>query len=192
MTNMTRRNFLKSAGVMALAVAAAGVLSGCDSSSKNPVMADVKVEYWREKNNWLQDLHIGDGAYDETVSVVKSGKVKKEQLQKLGKVMVNTGYKLSDSTATEFDVVDPGAPGGKGLDEALSLPREATEKQQHPRQCVGSAQRGCCFMVYLLFHLCPFGMGRPSTSAMPTASATATLKVEMPLASERAFSPWMK
>ena len=28
MTNMTRRNFLKSAGVMALAVAAAGVLSG--------------------------------------------------------------------------------------------------------------------------------------------------------------------
>lgn len=89
---------------MALAVAAAGVLSGCDSSSKNPVMADVKVEYWREKNNWLQDLHIGDGAYDETVSVVKSGKVKKEQLQKLGKVMVNTGYKLSDSTATEFDV----------------------------------------------------------------------------------------
>ena len=104
MTNMTRRNFLKSAGVMALAVAAAGVLSGCDSSSKNPVMADVKVEYWREKNNWLQDLHIGDGAYDETVSVVKSGKVKKEQLQKLGKVMVNTGYKLSDSTATEFDV----------------------------------------------------------------------------------------
>ena len=104
MTNMTRRNFLKSAGVMALAVAAAGVLSGCDSSSKNPVMADVKVEYWREKNNWLQDLHIGDGAYDETVSVVKSGKVKKEQLQKLGKVMVNTGYKLSESTATEFDV----------------------------------------------------------------------------------------
>lgn len=104
MTNMTRRNFLKSAGVMALAVAAAGVLSGCDSSSKNPVMADVKVEYWREKNNWLQDLHIGDGAYDETVSVVKSGKVKKEQLQKLGNVMVNTGYKLSDSTATEFDV----------------------------------------------------------------------------------------
>lgn len=103
MTDMTRRNFLKSAGVMTLAVAAAGVLSGCNSS-KNPVMADVKVEYWREKNNWLQDLHIGNGAYDETVSVVKSGKVKKEQLQKLGNVMVNTGYKLSDSTATEFDV----------------------------------------------------------------------------------------
>ena len=44
------------------------------------------------------------GQSEETVSVVKSGKVKKEQLQKLGNVMVNTGYKLSDSTATEFDV----------------------------------------------------------------------------------------
>ena len=98
MTNMTRRNFLKSAGVMALAVAAAGVLSGCDSRSKNPVMADVKVEYWR-KNRYLGDQKVSNSnndEYDETVSVVKSGKVKK--------VMVNTGYKLSDSTATEFDV----------------------------------------------------------------------------------------
>lgn len=103
MTNMTRRNFLKSAGVMTLAVAAAGVLSGCNSS-KNPVMADVKVQYWR-KSNFLSDQKLGNkDEYDETVSVVKSGKVKKEQLQKLGNVMVNTGYKLSDSTATEFDV----------------------------------------------------------------------------------------
>lgn len=101
MTDMTRRNFLKSAGVMALAVAAAGVLSGCNSS-KNPVMADVKVEYWR-KSSLLGDQKVSN-EYDETVSVVKSGKVKKEQLQKLGNVMVNTGYKLSDSTATEFDV----------------------------------------------------------------------------------------
>lgn len=103
MTNMTRRNFLKSAGVMTLAVAAAGVLSGCDSS-KNPVMADVKVQYWH-KSNFLGNQKVGNNdEYDETVSVVKSGKVKKEQLQKLGNVMVNTGYKLSDSTATEFDV----------------------------------------------------------------------------------------
>ena len=104
MTNMTRRNFLKSAGVMTLAVAAAGVLSGCDSSSKNPVMAEVEVQYWR-KSNFLSDQKLGNkDEYDETVSVVKGGKVKKEQLQKLGNVMVNTGYKLSDSTATEFDV----------------------------------------------------------------------------------------
>ena len=106
MTDITRLNFLQSAGVMALAVAAAVVLSGCDSRSKNPVRAEVKVEYWR-KNRYLGDQKVSNSnndEYDETVSVVKSGKVKKEQLQNLGKVMVNTGYKLSDSTATEFDV----------------------------------------------------------------------------------------
>ncbi len=104
MTDMTRRNFLKSAGVMALAVAAAGVLSGCDSRSKNPVMADVKVEYWR-KSSILGNQKVGNkDEYDETVSVVKGGKVKKEQLKNLGNVTVNTGHKLSDSTATEFEV----------------------------------------------------------------------------------------
>lgn len=103
MTDMTRRNFLKSAGVMALAVAAAGVLSGCDSR-KNPVMADVEVQYWR-KSSILGDQKVGNkDEYDETVSVVKGGKVKKEQLQNLGNVLKNTGYKLSDSKATEFEV----------------------------------------------------------------------------------------
>jgi len=96
MTNMTRRNFLKSAGVMA----------GCDASSAsdNPVLEEVTVQYWR-KSSVLGDQKVGNNdEYDETVSVVKSGKVKKEQLKNLGKVTVNTGYKLSDSTATEFDV----------------------------------------------------------------------------------------
>lgn len=103
MTNMTRRNFLKSAGVMTLAVAAAGVLSGCDSS-KNPVMADVEVQYWR-KSNFLSDQKLGNkDEYDETVSVVKGGKVKKEQLKNLNDVITNTGFKLIDSKATEFEV----------------------------------------------------------------------------------------
>lgn len=103
MTNMTRRNFLKSAGVMTLAVAAAGVLSGCNSS-KNPVMADVEVQYWR-KSNFLSDQKLGNkDEYDETVSVVKGGKVKKEQLKNLNDVITNTGFKLIDSKATEFEV----------------------------------------------------------------------------------------
>lgn len=103
MTNMTRRNFLKSAGVMTLAVAAAGVLSGCDSS-KNPVMAEVEVQYWR-KSNFLSDQKLGNkDEYDETVSVVKGGKVKKEQLKNLNDVITNTGFKLIDSKATEFEV----------------------------------------------------------------------------------------
>lgn len=104
MTDMTRRNFLKSAGVMALAVAAAGVLSGCDSS-KNPVMAKVNVEYWREKSEWLQDLHIGNGVYDEEVSVVKGGNVKKEQLTNLGDACSKSGTTYyADKVPNEIEV----------------------------------------------------------------------------------------
>ena len=102
--NMTRRNFLKSAGVMALAVAAAGVLSGCDSSSKNPVMADVEVQYWYESSLFGQK-QVDDGSYTETVSVVKGGTVKKEQIDEtLKKIRVNNSFKLADETLTEFDV----------------------------------------------------------------------------------------
>lgn len=103
MTNMTRRNFLKSAGVMTLAVAAAGVLSGCDSS-KNPVMADVEVQYWYE-SNILGRTQVDGGSYTETVSVVKGGKVKKEQIEKtLKDILTNKGFKLKNERLTEFDV----------------------------------------------------------------------------------------
>ena len=103
MTNMTRRNFLKSAGVMALAVAAAGVLSGCDSS-KNPVMADVKVQYWR-KSNFLGNQKVGNNdEYDETVSVVKSGKVKKSQLTKRGEILGTGSLGVVDN-AEEFELL---------------------------------------------------------------------------------------
>ena len=103
MTDMTRRNFLKSAGVMALAVAAAGVLSGCNSS-KNPVMADVEVQYWYE-SNILGRTQVDGGSYTETVSVVKGGKVKKEQIEKtLKDILTNKNFKLKDERLTEFDV----------------------------------------------------------------------------------------
>lgn len=104
MTNITRRNFLKSAGVMALAVAAAGVLSGCNSSSKNPVMAEVEVQYWYE-SLILGQKQVDDGSYTEPVSVVKGGTVKKEQIDEtLKKIRVNNSFKLADETLTEFDV----------------------------------------------------------------------------------------
>ena len=103
MTDMTRRNFLKSAGVMALAVAAAGVLSGCNSS-KNPVMADVEVQYWY-KSNILGRTQVDGGSYTETVSVVKGGKVKKEQIEKtLKDILTNKTFKLKNEELTEFDV----------------------------------------------------------------------------------------
>jgi hypothetical protein len=105
MTNMTRRNFLKSAGVMALAVAAAGVLSGCDSS-KNPVMADVEVQYWYESTLFVgQKKQVDDGSYTETVSVVKGGNVKKEQIEKtLKAILINKSFKLKNEGLTEFDI----------------------------------------------------------------------------------------
>lgn len=103
MTDMTRRNFLKSAGVMALAVAAAGVLSGCNSS-KNPVMADVEVQYWYE-SNILGRTQVNGGSYTETVSVVKGGKVKKEQIEKtLKDILTNKTFKPKNEELTEFDV----------------------------------------------------------------------------------------
>ncbi|MFR2357422.1 MAG: twin-arginine translocation signal domain-containing protein [Faecalibacterium prausnitzii] len=103
MTDITRRNFLKSAGVMALAVAAAGVLSGCNSS-KNPVMADVEVQYWYE-SNILGRTQVDGGSYTETVSVVKGGKVKKEQIEKtLKDILTNKTFKPKNEELTEFDV----------------------------------------------------------------------------------------
>lgn len=103
MTNMTRRNFLKSAGVMALAVAAAGVLSGCDSS-KNPVMADVEVQYWYNSLT-LGETQVDGGSYTDKVNVVKDGTVKKEQIEEtLKKIRTNQGFKLENEKLTEFDV----------------------------------------------------------------------------------------
>ena len=104
MTNMTRRNFLKSAGVMTLAVAAAGVLSGCNSS-KNPVMADVEVQYWYESYLLGKKKQVDDGSYKETVSVVKGGKVKKAQLTKLGEILGTGSLGVVDN-AEEFEVTN--------------------------------------------------------------------------------------
>ena len=104
MTNMTRRNFLKSAGVMALAVAAAGVLSGCDGNSKKLVMADVEVQYWYNSLT-LGETQVDGGSYTETVSVVKGSSVKKEQIEEtLKKIRTNKGFKLENEKLTEFDV----------------------------------------------------------------------------------------
>ena len=54
-----------------------------------------------------------------------------------------------------------------------------------PRITNETAHRAVSFLFYRRF----CGRGMPSTKAMPTASATAILKVEMPFASARALSP---
>ena len=43
--------------------------------------------------------------YTETVSVVKGGNVKKEQIEKtLKAILINKGFKLKNEGLTEFDV----------------------------------------------------------------------------------------
>lgn len=92
MSKISRRNFIKGAGVAALAVAAAGMLAGCDSGA--PEMVDVTVKYTKLNTLLSRYETIGkEGEYDETISVVKGQKtIKKEQLKNLGSVCTNTGY----------------------------------------------------------------------------------------------------
>ena len=91
MSNISRRKFLKGAGVAALAVAAAGMLTGCGSSA--PEMVDVTVEYFGYKTYQLVSLD----KYNETISVVKGQKtIKKELLQNLGSVCENEKYTGED------------------------------------------------------------------------------------------------
>lgn len=82
MSKISRRNFIKGAGVAALAVAAAGMLTGCGSSA--PEMVNVHVSYW------YKDLFGGDvkpiqdaKKFEEDVAVAKGSKVKKSDLKNL-------------------------------------------------------------------------------------------------------------
>ena len=99
MSNISRRQFLKSAGVAALAVAAAGMLTGCGSSA--PEMVDVTVKYFGFKTYQYVPL---DEKYNETISVVKGQKtIKKELLQKLGSVCQDEGYS-ADKAPEEIEI----------------------------------------------------------------------------------------
>ena len=99
MSNISRRQFLKSAGVAALAVAAAGMLTGCGSSA--PEMVDVTVKYFGFKTYQYVPL---DEKYNETISVVKGQKtIKKELLQNLGSVCQDEGYS-ADKAPEEIEI----------------------------------------------------------------------------------------
>ena len=54
---------------------------------------------------WVRKTQVDDGSYTETVSVVKGGNVKKEQIEKtLKAILINKGFKLKNEGLTEFDV----------------------------------------------------------------------------------------
>lgn len=90
MSNISRRKFLKGAGVAVLAVAASGVLAGCSSA---PEMVDVTVEY----SGYKTYQYVPLDKYNETISVVKGQKtIKKEQLKNLGSVCENEKYSGDD------------------------------------------------------------------------------------------------
>lgn len=91
MSKISRRNFIKGAGVAVLAVAASGVLAGCSSA---PEMVDVTVKYTGWKIYQWVPL---DEKYNETISVVKGQKtIKKELLQNLGSVCQDEKYSGED------------------------------------------------------------------------------------------------
>ena len=103
MSKISRRNFIKGAGAAALAVAAAGMLTGCGSST--PEMVDVTVKYTKLNKLLSRYDTIGtEGEYDETISVVKGQKtIKKEQLQNLGSVCQYTGHNI-DKAPEEIEI----------------------------------------------------------------------------------------
>ena len=81
MSKISRRNFIKGAGVAALAVAAAGMLAGCGSSA--PEMVEVHVGYYY-KNAFEEVKPIQDAdKFAEVVPVAKGSKVKKSDLKNL-------------------------------------------------------------------------------------------------------------
>lgn len=102
MSNISRRNFIKGAGVAALAVAAAGVLAGCGSSA--PEKVDVHVSYY--VSSIISDpTPIQDHEkYDEVVSVVKGGKVKKSDLKNLEAACSGSTTYRADKVPDEIDV----------------------------------------------------------------------------------------
>lgn len=102
MSKISRRNFIKGAGVAALAVAAAGMLAGCGSSA--PEMVGVHVGYYYK--DFFGDVKPIQDAdkYAEVVSVVKGSKVKKNDLKNLQAACNgSTGYGAKD-VPDEIDV----------------------------------------------------------------------------------------
>ncbi len=102
MSKISRRNFIKGAGVAALAVAAAGMLAGCGSGA--PEMVDVHVGYYY-KSFYGDAKPIQDAdKYAEAVSVVKGGKVKKSDLKKLQAACSGSTYYSAKDVPDEIDV----------------------------------------------------------------------------------------
>ena len=101
MSNISRRKFLKGAGVAVLAVAASGVLAGCSSA---PEMVEVHVGYYYK--DFFGDVKPIQDAdkYAEVVSVVKGSKVKKSDLKNLQAACNGSTTYYAKDVPDEIDV----------------------------------------------------------------------------------------
>ena len=101
MSKISRRNFIKGAGVAALAVAAAGMLAGCGSSA--PEMVEVHVGYYKDFLGNAKPIQDAD-KYAEVVSVVKGSKVKKSDLKNLQAACNGSTHYSAKDVPDEIDV----------------------------------------------------------------------------------------
>ena len=102
MSKISRRNFIKGAGAAALAVAAAGMLAGCGSST--PEMVNVHVGYYyKDILDNVKPIQDAD-KYAEVVSVVKGGNVKKSDLKNLQAACSGTTSYSAKDVPDEIDV----------------------------------------------------------------------------------------
>ena len=115
MSNISRRKFLKGAGVAALAVAAAGVLTGCGSSGGNkvtpaptPTTKPVQVKYVLDK-----DLVTVVGSQTINVDITK--------LDVTNPVISSEELTLPEKYQKDYSIVAGNYPISKGKDGEYSL-----------------------------------------------------------------------
>ena len=109
---ISRRRFLKSAGVAALAVAAAGVLAGCDGNSSSKVpgteVPDVPGTTSKKVNVIFTDVEAAQGEENvgeyKDMSVLKDAKTVDPKSIPADKIP--QGYELADTTPVE--IIDNG------------------------------------------------------------------------------------
>lgn len=102
MSKISRRNFIKGAGVAALAVAAAGMLTGCGSSA--PEMVEVHVGYYyKDFLGNAKPIQDAD-KFKEEVPVAKGSKVKKSDLKNLQAACSGSTTYSAKDVPDEIDV----------------------------------------------------------------------------------------
>ena len=102
MSKISRRNFIKGAGVAALAVAAAGMLAGCGSSA--PEIVDVHVGYYyKDFLGNVKPIQDAD-KYAEVVPVAKGSNVKKSDLKNLQAACSGSTTYSAKDVPDEIDV----------------------------------------------------------------------------------------